>query len=137
MDLDINLNEVKEKPLLPADREMTIAIIKAEVKIAKNVNAKTGQKEPYVNCEMAPLDPEWAGQDYKIYHAFGLTPGALSSPDPTFSIKKFFIVVGHEWRPDGKFSTEELQTIKFIGKLKYDDKRPTLAQLAAVLRGAQ
>ena len=101
MDLDINLNEVKEKPLLPADREMTIAIIKAEVKIAKNVNAKTGQKEPYVNCEMAPLDPEWAGQDYKIYHAFGLTTGALSSPDPTFSIKKFFIVIGHDWRPDG------------------------------------
>lgn len=137
MDLDINLNEVKEKPLLPADREMTIAIIKAEVKIAKNVNAKTGQKEPYVNCEMAPLDPEWAGQEYKIYHAFGLTPGALSSPDPTFSVKKFFMVVGHELRPDGKFSTEELQTIKFIGKLKYDDKRPNLPQLAAVLRAAQ
>lgn len=132
---DINLNEVTEKPLLPADREMTLAIIKAEVKIAKNVNEKTGQKEPYINCEMAPLDPEWAGQDYKIYHAFSLSMGALRSPDPTFSVKKFFLVIGHPLRTDGKFSTEELQTIQFVGKLKYDDKRPTLPQLAAVLRG--
>ena len=41
---EINLNEVKEKPLLPADREMTIAIIKAEVKIGQQPNKKTGQK---------------------------------------------------------------------------------------------
>jgi hypothetical protein len=132
---DINLNEVKEKPLLPSDQEMTIAIIKAEVRIAKTPNAKTGQKEPYINCEMAPMDPQWAGQDYKIYHAFGLTPGALSSPDPTFSVKKFFQVINHPIKPDGKFSTEEMQTLQFVGKLKYDDKRPTLPQLAAVMRG--
>lgn len=132
---EINLNEVIEKPLLPADREMVIAIIKAEIRIGKTENAKTHQKEPYINCEMAPLDSEWAGQDYKIYHAFGLTDGSLRSPDPTFSVKKFFLVIGHPIRPDGKFSTEELQTLQFVGKLKYDDKRPNLPQLAAVLRG--
>jgi hypothetical protein len=132
---DVNLNEVVEKPLLPADREMTIAIIKAEVKIGQQPNKKTGQKEPYINCEMAPMDPEWVGKDYKIYHAFGLTAGALSSPDPTFSVKKFFQVINHPLAANGKFSTEELQTLQFVGKLKYEDKRPTLAQLAAVLRG--
>ena len=132
---DVNLNEVVEKPLLPADREMTIAIIKAEVKIGQQPNKKTGQKEPYINCEMAPMDPEYVGKDYKIYHAFGLTAGALSSPDPTFSVKKFFQVINHPLAPNGKFSTEELQTLQFVGKLKYEDKRPTLAQLAAVLRG--
>lgn len=134
--MGINLNEVKEKPLLPADQEMTLAIIKAEVKIGQKPNPKTGNKEPYINCEIAPLDPQYAGQDYKIYQAFGLTPGALSSPDPCFSVKKFFQVIGHQTAPDGKFSTEELQTCQFVGKLKYDDKRPTLPQLAAVLRGA-
>lgn len=136
MELDINLSEIKEKPLLPADREMTIAIIKAEVRIGKQENKTTHQKEPYINCEMAPLDPEWAGQDYKIFHAFGLTMGSLQSPDPTFSVKKFYAVVGFN-PPDGKVRTEDLQTIRFVGKLKYDDKRPTLPQLAAVLRGAE
>src|SRR6266540_2118425 len=108
MELDINLNEVVEKPLLSADQEMTLQIIKAELKIAKNPNAKTGQKEPYVGCEIVPLDAAYAGMDYKIYHNFGLTAGALTSPDATFSVKKFFIVVGHAWRADGKFSTEEI-----------------------------
>lgn len=131
---DIDLNEVQEKPLLPADREMVIAIIKAEVKIGQQPNKKTGQKEPYINCEMAPLDSEWAGKDYKIYHAFGLTMGSLTSPDPTFSVKKFYQVVGFQSK-DGKIRTEDLQTIQFVGKVKYDDKRPTLPQLGAVLRG--
>jgi hypothetical protein len=130
---DINLDEIKEKPLLPADREMTLAIIKAEVRIGKQPNAKTGQKEPYINCEMTPLDPEWAGQDYKVYHTFGLTMGALQSPDPTFSVKKFYQVL--KFVPESnKIRTEDLQTLQFVGKLKYDDKRPTLPQLAAVMR---
>jgi hypothetical protein len=133
---EINLNEVIEKPLLPADREMVLAVIKAEVRIAKTENSKTHQKEPYIACEMTPMDPEWAGKDYKIYHNFGLTDGSLRSPDPTFSVKKFFLTVGHPIRPDGKFSTEEIQTIQFVGKLSYDDKRPNFPQLAAVLRGA-
>lgn len=131
---DINLEDVVEKPLLPADREMTIAIVKAEVRIGKEPNKKTGQKEPYINLEMSPVDPEYAGQDYKIYHAFGLTMGSLTSPDPTFSVKKFYQVIGFVPQ-GGKIRTEDLQTLQFVGKVKYDDKRPTLPQLAAVLRG--
>lgn len=131
---DINLNEITEKPLLPADREIHLAIIKSEVKIAKTVNEKTGQKEPYINCEMAPMDPEFAGQDYKVYHGFSLSIAALRSPDPCFSVKKFYKVIGFE-PVDGKIRTEDLQTLQFVGKLKYDDKRPTLPQLGAVLRG--
>jgi hypothetical protein len=38
------------------------------------------------------------------------------------------LVVGHEWGSDGKFSTEDLMTIKFIGTVKYKegDSRPNL-----------
>jgi len=133
MDIDVNLNEVKEKPLLPADVELGFAIVTAEVKIAKNANKSTGNKEPYVNCTMTVLNPEWP--DYKVFHSFSLSIGALSSPDATFSIKKFFSVVGYVWRTDGKFSTEEVQTIRFMGKLKYEDKAPNRPVLAAVLRG--
>lgn len=134
MELDVNLNEVVEKPRLPADMELAMTIIKAEVKIGQQPNKTTGNKEPYVGCEIVPLQAPW-NDGYKIYHNFGLTPAALSSPDASFSIKKFFAVVGHNTRPDGKFSTEELQTINFIGKVKYEDKAPTRPVLAAVLRG--
>ena len=131
---EINLDEIEERPLLPADREMTLAIIKAEIRISKTVNEKSGKNEPYVNCEIVPMDPEFAGQDYKIYHIFSMAVGSLKSPDPTFSVKKFYKVIG--FTPSTpKVRTEDLETCVFIGKLKYDDKRPTLPQLAAVLRG--
>lgn len=137
MEAEINLNEVEEKPLLPADQEMTLNIYKCELKLPKEANKKTGLKEPYFACEIAPMDPQWAGKEYKIYHNWSTSVAGLSSPDPLFSMKKFFTVVGHKWRPDGKVSTEEFQTITFIGKLRYDDKRPTFPQLGAVLRGVQ
>jgi len=134
MELDVNLNEVVEKPRLPADIELPLAIIKAEVKIGQQPNKTTGQKEPYVACEIVPLQEPW-NEGYKIYHNFSLTPAALSSPDATFSIKKFFAIIGHNIRADGKFSTEEVQTLRFIGKVKYDDKAPTRPALGGVLRG--
>jgi hypothetical protein len=138
MELDINLNDVVERPLLPVDKELTFAFRKCEMAIAKNANPKTGQREPYIACELMVLDQEWAGFDppYVVFHNFSLSPGALSSPDATFSIKKFFEVIGHKIAPNGKFSTEEVATLRFVGKLSSDKDRPNRRNLTAVLRGA-
>lgn len=134
MEVSVNLNEVKEKPLLHADVPLTFAITKASLDIAKQPNKKTGVKEPYIKCEMVPLNPEWS-DGYVVYQNWSLSPGALSSPDPTFSIKKFFEIIGFQWNPAGSFNTEDLQTIRFVGKVKYKEGS-TLAQLASVLQGS-
>lgn len=137
MEIDLDLNDVVEKPLLPADREMTFAIIKAEIKIGKQPNEKTGKQEPYFNCELAPLDPEFAGRDYKVYHIWSTTYAANEQPDATISLRKFLEIIG-KWKKGTslKPSTELLQTCQFVGKLRYDDSRPNFPRLAAVLRGA-
>lgn len=124
--LDINLDEVKEKPRMPADKYFTFMIQQATVEMAKQPNKNTGKIEPYIKAILVPLESEW--NDYKVYHNWSLSPGALESPEPAFSIRKFFLVVGHEWGTDGKFSTEDLATIRFIGTIKYKegDSRPNL-----------
>lgn len=124
--LDINLDEVKEKPRMPADKYFTFQITQATVEMAKQPNKNTGKIEPYVKCTLQPLEPEW--NDYKVYHNWSLAPGALESPEANFSIRKFFLVTEHNWGPDGRFSTEDLQTIRFIGTVRYKegDSRPNL-----------
>lgn len=117
--LDINLNEVVEKPKLPAGQPFTFAISIATPEIAKNPNKKTGVREPLVKATLRVLDDGWTDRSFD--HRWSMSPGALSSDDPTFSIKKFFTVVGHQWSPDGRFSTEDLQTLKFVGTVKYKE----------------
>jgi hypothetical protein len=131
---NINLDEIEEKPLLPADREMTFNVIKAEYRIAKKANEKTGDRNPMIAVEIAPMDPEFAGKDYKIYHNWVLTQKALESSDPVVSMKKCFIVVGYDWHVGG-FTTEAVQTLQFVGKLSYQDDRPNFPRLSHVLRG--
>jgi len=117
--LNINLNEVIEKPKLPAAQPFTFAIQLAVPDIAKNPNKKTGVKEPLIKATLQVLDTGW--EDRKFDHRWSLSQAALSSDDPVFSIKKFFTVVGQAWNSDGSFSTEDLQTIKFQGTVKYKE----------------
>lgn len=128
--LDINLNEVVEKPRLPAAQPFTFAVIQATPEIAKNPNKQSGVREPQIKAQMVVLTPGW--EDRKLTHYWSLAATALSSDDPTFSIKKFFQIVGFKWSPDGKFSTEDLQTIRFEGTVKYKEGSgfPNLATVA-------
>lgn len=131
--MDVNLDEVVEKPRLPAGQPFTFAVIEAKPGIAKEPNKKTGKREPYVSLTLTPLEPDW--QDRKVYKVFSLSPGALEMDDPTISIKKFFSTVGFQWSPNGQFSTEDLVTIKFVGEVSYKEG-DNRAQLKSVLRGA-
>lgn len=130
--VDINLNEVVEKPRLPAGQALPLGIMQATLEMSKTVNKNTGKIEPLVKAILYCTDPEWA--DRKIYQNWSMAPGALSSDDPTFSIKKFFAIVGFKYNSDGTFSTEDLSTIQFVGTIKYqaDSNFPNLA---TVLRG--
>jgi len=132
-ELDINLNEVVEKPKLPAGQPFTFAIVQATPEIAKNPNKKTGVREPLIRATLRVLDAGW--EDRSFDHRWSMSPGALSSDDPTFSIKKFFTVVGFQWSPDGKFSTEDIQTLKFVGTVKYKEGSG-YPNLATIQRGA-
>lgn len=127
--VDINLNDVVEKPRLPAGQQFTFRFKSAVPAMGKKPNKRTGKIEPYIACELLPADPGW--EDRLVYHNFSLAPGALESPDATFSIKKFFAVVGHPLNANGGFTTEELLTIVFIGTVKYkeDDNRPNLDKI--------
>ena len=129
----INLNDVQERPRLPAGVDLEFLILVANPAIAKNPNKHSGVREPYIACELRPVDPAWA--DRKIFWNPSLSQSALESDDPVFSIKKFFAVVGFSWGPTGDFATEDLLTIRFVGQIKYKegDSRP---QLASVLRRA-
>jgi hypothetical protein len=111
---------------MPADKYFTFMIRQATVEMAKQPNKNTGRIEPYIKAELVPLEPDW--NDYVVYHNWSLAPGALASPEPNFSIRKFFLVVDHPWGSDGRFSTEDLQSIRFIGTVKYKegDSRPNL-----------
>jgi hypothetical protein len=131
--LEVNLNEVVEKPRLPAGQPFTFAIQLAEAGIAKNANTKTGVREAQVIATLVVLDQGWEHVKFKKY--WSMSPGALSSDDPTFSIKKFFSIVGYAWNPDGSFATEDLQTIRFVGTVKYKEGS-NYPDLASVLRGA-
>ena|SRR3990167_3918730 len=126
--VDVNLDEVKERPRLPAGQNFTFMIVKANPAIAKNANKHSGVREPYIACEVRPVDSEWA--DKVIYWNPSLARSALESDDPTFSLKKFFLVVGHAWTPQG-FATEDLMTIRFIGQVKYKEgeSRPSLSRV--------
>ena len=127
--IEINLHEVVEKPRLPAGQDFEFAIIAANPGIAKQPNKNTGVKEPYVSCEIHPVDPTWA--DRKLYHIWSLSSGALASDDPVWSIKKFFAVVGYQLGEAGNFATEDLQTIRFVGQAAYKegDNRPKLSKV--------
>lgn len=131
--IPINLNEVVEKPKLPAAQPFTFAIVQAFNEIAKNPNKKTGVREPLIRATLKVLDGGW--EDRGFDHRWSMSPGALSSDDATFSIKKFFLVVGFQWNPDGSFSTEDLQTLKFVGTIKYKEGSG-YPNLATIERGA-
>ena len=131
--LEVNLNEVVEKPRLPAGQPLTFAIQQAEAGIAKNANQKTGIREAQVIATLVVLEQGWDHIKFKKY--WSMSQGALSSDDPTFSIKKFFTIVGHTWNPDGSFSTEDVQTIKFAGTVKYKEGS-NYPELATVLHRA-
>lgn len=129
----INLEEVVEKPRLPAGQPFTFQILKAELGLAKNPNKNTGKQEAKIGCELLPMDPGW--EDRKVYHTWSLAPGALSSDDPVMSVKKFFQVIGFKWNPDGSFNTEDMQVMKFVGECKYEEGN-NFARLAKVIAGA-
>ena len=131
--LDINLNEVVEKPKLPAATPLTFAITQAFQEIAKNPNKKTGVREPLIRATLRVLDDGWEDRSFDV--RWSMSPGALSSDDPTFSIKKFFTVVGFQWSNDGRFSTEDLATIKFVGTIKYKEGSG-YPNLASIIRAA-
>lgn len=124
--LGVNLNEVVEKPRLPAGKPFTWQFISVETKIAQQPNKKTGNKEPYLWCKISPIEPEW--NDRELYHSWSLAPGALSADDALISIKKFFASVGFQWNNDGTFSTEDMLTIRFLAPVRYppDKKFPDL-----------
>ena len=130
----INLNEVVEKPKLPAGRPFTWHFQKAELGLSKKPNKHTGKQEGIINCVIQPLEPDWA--DREVYVNFSLAPGALSADDATISIKKFFQVVGFAWGPNGEFTTEDLYSIKFVGDLKYEEGN-NFPRLAHVLQGVR
>lgn len=132
--IDVDLNAVKEKPLMPAGQMFTFQIISALPEQAKNPNKKSGKHEWQVATGFKPLDVGW--EDRELKHWWSLSEGALSSPDPTFSIKKFFEIVGFPWSSDGKFNTDDMQIIRFIGTLKYGKDRPTLPVLATIVSKA-
>ena len=129
----INLDEVVEKPRLPAGQPFTFSFLSCELGIAKTENKNTHQKEPLIKGVLSILDPGW--EHVKVYATWSLSPGALSSDDPTFSIKKFFLAVGRKWNPDGTFSTEDMQTFRFIGTVKYEEGN-NFPRLAAIMSGA-
>ena len=131
--LDINLNEVVEKPKLPAAQPFTFAIVQAFTDIAKNPNKNTGVREPLIKATLKVLDDGWTERGFD--HRWSLSQGALTSDDPVFSIKKFFTVVGFQWNHDGRFSTEDLQTLKFVGTIKYKEGS-AYPNLATILRSA-
>lgn len=130
---DINLDEVVEKPRLPAAQPFTFAIVTATPEIAKTPNKHSGVREAQVKATLMILEPGWEHIKFSKYWSMSQT--ALSSDDPCFSIKKFFQIVGFQWSPDGKFSTEDLQTLKFVGSVKYKEGS-NYPDLASVLRGA-
>lgn len=132
MIIDIDLNTVVEKPRLPADKSFTFQFIKATLDIAKTPNKTSGVREPLIKCELTPLEPEWS--DRRVFHTFSLSMGGLQSDDACISIKKFFTVVGHPWGSDGRFSVEDLLTIKFVGTVKYKEGQG-FANLGSVLQG--
>ncbi|KKL46479.1 hypothetical protein LCGC14_2345170 [marine sediment metagenome] len=129
--VNCDLGAVVEKARLPAATEFTFMVRKAELGPAKNINKNTGKIEDRIACEVFPLDAGW--EDRIVYQNWSLSPRALESDSPTFSIKKFFTVVGFNVGP--QWSTEDLLTIKFVATVKYKegDNRP---QLDKVLRGA-
>ena len=129
--VNCDLGAVVEKPRLPEATEFTFIARKAELGPAKNVNKSTGKIEDRIACEIFPLDAGW--EDRIVYQNWSLSPRALESDSPTFSIKKFFTVVGFNVGP--QWSTEDLLTIKFVATVKYKegDNRP---QLDKILRAA-
>ena len=127
----INLNEVVEKPKLPAGQPFTFGFVDAELGLAKKPNKNTGKQEPLIKCKRRPQEADWNERD--VYHTWSLAPGALSSDDPLMSIKKYFAVVGYKWNDDGTFSTEALQLTKFIAECKYEEGNnfPRLSKIIA------
>ena len=118
---NVNLDEVREKPPLPLGQPLTFGFKQPPtLEQSQQPNKKTQQREWNVKCQLVPLDPQWLGSgfDYTVYHNWSLAPGALSSPEASFSIKKFFAIVGFKWNSDGSFSTEEMSMLRFVGTLK-------------------
>jgi hypothetical protein len=113
--VDINLNDVVEKPLLP-DARYTLAVIKSELRQAKNPNKHTGQREWGVNCTLKPLNAP--RDDYVVYKSWSLAPGSLESAEPEWSIKKFFELMKYQWSADGRFNSDDLLTFRFDADVK-------------------
>ena len=131
--VSVNLDEVVEKPRLPAGQPFTFSVLSCELGIAKNENKNTHQREPLIKAVLTPME---TGFDHvKVYQTWSLSPGALSSDDPTFSIKKFFLSIGRKWNSDGTFSTEDIATFRFIGTVKYEEGN-NFPRLSSILSGA-
>ncbi len=116
MDVDINLNEVVEKPPLHqmGPGPYTFLIQKTSLEQSKNPNARTGNREWNVVCTLVPEEHP----TYSARHSFSLSPGALESSSAAFSIKKFFTLVGFQWGADGKFNSEAMIGIRFKSTVK-------------------
>ena len=133
--IDVDLNSVVEKPRLPENTPFTFAFESAELVQSAKENKKTHQREWMIKGTLHPLDPGW--EDRKVWHNWVITPGSLESDDPLFSIRKFFSVTGFKWGSDGKFSTEDVANVKFVGTVSHGvyNGKPTI-HLASVLKGA-
>ena len=129
----IDLNAVVEKPPLE-NGDYTFSIKKAELRQAKNPNKNTGQKEWMVYAELIPQERP----DYTVFHNWVLSPGALESSQATMSIKKFFLTVGFQWDANGRFQTEEMALIRFVGHTSLENYNGRMnPKLDAVIRGVE
>lgn len=130
---DINLNEVKEKPPLAQPGPYTFAFKSASLEQAKEPNKRTGQREWMVRAELVPME----APTYIVFHNWSLSPGALESTKPTFSVKKFFETVGFRWSEDGRFDTNDMLTIRFVGTVRHEEwQGATQVRLDQVIKGA-
>lgn len=115
-EIDINLNEVVEKPPLHAlgPGPYVFLITKTSLEQSQTVNKRTGNKEWMIRCALTPQEQP----TYSLNHSFSLSPGALESSSAAFSVKKFFTMVGFQWGSDGKFNSDAMIGLKFIGTVK-------------------
>ena len=124
--VDINLDDVKERELLPVNTPFTFGFRVARLEPTKDQTSHNVYAE---------LVPEESGGDV-VFHRWSLKPGALSAISPTISIKKFFETVGFKWDPTG-FDTEEMLMVRFIGTVLHEPyKGQTQVRLGSVLGAA-
>ena len=108
----INMDEIKEAPLLE-DGDYNIIFQKVpEVRPNKNPDAQ-GNPGWHIYAELCP-----EGQpQYKIFHRWAMSPGAIAMPMATASIRRFYKTVGLTYDASG-IETADMYGVKFKAKVK-------------------